>query len=364
VNIFDTWKTETPSLGEIILVTLYHDHIIATPPLRNINLVTLDGGGESEIPSLGEINLVPKNKCKFFFYAGLRRVLDLIAEPRGLHLDEANEFIKDPLSTNTHHPFTLDHDSGDEGTSKKRKAPLDLDSGDEGPSKKRKPPKNKKGIFQPKHCKLSEKYGSENTPTPILNLIKKQIKKNSTLKTQKKLRKVCRKLVAKSIAKSTWNRYNSAYKLWLAYQKSTNTKIIGFPQNEKIAFICWCKANKTLKSQTISMYISALGKIFNLCTENNALFANSLLKGIKNRECKSTSNRSKTVPLDFFLLKKIKNQLKKSNKSTTDKKVLWTVCVLAFWGCFRLGEILPKKKYTFDRFSDLLGADVSVRGGP
>jgi len=111
------------------------------------------------------------------------------------------------------------------------------------------------------------------------------------------------------------------------------------------------------------MYISALGKIFNLCTENNALFASSLLKGIKNRECKSTSNRSKTVPLDFFLLKKIKNQLKKSNKSTTDKKVLWTVCVLAFWGCFRLGEILPKKKYTFDRFSDLLGADVSVQGG-
>jgi len=187
VNIFDTWKTETPSLGEIILVTLYHDHIIATPPLRDINLVTLDCGGESAIPSLGEINLVPKNKCKFFFYAGLRRVLDLIAEPRGLHLDEANEFIKDPLSTNTHHPFTLDHDSGDEGTSKKRKAPLDLDSGDEGPSKKRKPPKNKKGIFQPKHCKLSEKYGSENTPTPILNLIKKTNKKEPTFKNTKEI---------------------------------------------------------------------------------------------------------------------------------------------------------------------------------
>ena len=62
MNIFDTWKTETPSLGEIILVTLYHDHIIATPPLKDINLVTLDCGGEIAIPSLGVINLVPKNK--------------------------------------------------------------------------------------------------------------------------------------------------------------------------------------------------------------------------------------------------------------------------------------------------------------
>jgi len=279
-------------------------------------------------------------------FTGLRRVLDLIAVSRGLHLDEANEFIKDPLHINNRHPFTLDHDSGDEGTSKKRKAP-----------------KDKKGTFYPKHCKQSEKYGSDNIPIPLRKLIQKQIKTNPTLRNQKNLRKICKKLVAKSIAKSTWNRYNCAYKLWLAYQTSTNSKTIDFPQHEKIAFICWCKANKSLKSQTISMYISALGKIFNLCTDTNEKFANSLLKGIKNRECQNNRKKPKTTPMDFLLLKRIKKNLKKSNKSVIDQKVLWTACVLAFWGCFRLGEIFPKSKLTFDKFSDLLGADVSVRGG-
>ena len=98
-------------------------------------------------------------------------------------------------------------------------------------------------------------------------------------------------------------------------------------------------------------------------TDTNEKFANSLLKGIKNRECKNNRKKPKTTPMDFLLLKKIKKNLKKSNKSVIDQKVLWTACVLAFWGCFRLGEILPKSKLTFDRFSDLLGADVSVRGG-
>jgi hypothetical protein len=170
-------------------------------------------------------------------------------------------------------------------------------------------------------------------------------------------------LIAKSIAKSTWNRYNCAYKLWLAYKEQTNANIVGFPNQEKIAFICWCKRNKDLKASTISMYISALVKIHTFCTDENVLFANALIKGIKNREPHVTPQKGKTVPVDFYVLKNIRKNIKTSDLSKGDKKVIWTVCIVAFWGCFRLGEILPKTKTTFDRFSDLLGADVSLRGG-
>jgi len=269
-----------------------------------------------------------------------------LAEYHILHLDEAREFVKDPYQTSSKHPFILDHDSGDEGTSKKRKAP-----------------KQKKGTFHPKHSQKTGKYGNKNIPLPIKRLLKKQIKKIVSLKKQKVLQKTCIKLMAKSIAKSTWNRYNCAYKLWLAYKADSKTNIIGFPKYEKIGFICWCKTNKSLKATTISMYISALEKIHNLCTDKNPLFANALIKGIKNRESNPTPKRNKTTPVDFALLENIQEKLKSSLMSKGDRKVLWTVCIIAFWGCFRLGEILPKGKTTFDRFSDLLGADVCLRGG-
>jgi hypothetical protein len=42
--------------------------------------------------------------------------------------------------------------------------------------------------------------------------------------------------------------------------------------------------------------------------------------------------------------------------------VVWAVCTTAYWGSFRLGELLPADTKHFDRFSALLGKDVRWEG--
>ena len=41
-----------------------------------------------------------------------------------------------------------------------------------------------------------------------------------------------------------------------------------------------------------------------------------------------------------------------------DKLSFWVVCVLAFWGSFRIGELLGQSTSSFSPSSDLLGSDV------
>ena len=52
------------------------------------------------------------------------------------------------------------------------------------------------------------------------------------------------------------------------------------------------------------------------------------------KKCKST--------MDLDLLKKLGHQIAKSSMSQHDKKVYWVACTLAFWGSFRMGELLEK----------------------
>jgi len=116
-----------------------------------------------------------------------------------------------------------------------------------------------------------------------------------------------------------------------------------------------------LKSQSISMYISALEKIENLA--NTELALKTLLKGTKNMENKNAKKLKKFKSLNFSTLEVLKNKIKHSNYCKIDKKSLWTACILTFWGCFRLGEVFGKKKESFDKYSDLLWRDVNIRAG-
>ena len=55
-------------------------------------------------------------------------------------------------------------------------------------------------------------------------------------------------------------------------------------------------------------------------------------------------------------------QIKQSWESTThqDRLVLWAICCTAFFGCFRLGEILLETADVFDHRQHLAWGDVAV----
>jgi hypothetical protein len=47
-------------------------------------------------------------------------------------------------------------------------------------------------------------------------------------------------------------------------------------------------------------------------------------------------------------------------KEKLTRQSVWTCCLVAFWGAFRLGELLGKSEKIFDKFSDLQWGTLSL----
>ncbi len=69
-----------------------------------------------------------------------------------------------------------------------------------------------------------------------------------------------------------------------------------------------------------------------------------------------------TNPVDISVLHAIKKGFRKMGWAKGSEVCVWTACLVAFWGAFRLGEILPKGENHFDRCSNLLWKDVCRSG--
>jgi hypothetical protein len=77
-------------------------------------------------------------------------------------------------------------------------------------------------------------------------------------------------------------------------------------------------------------------------------------------ESKEKRKPKKTVPVDLNILDEIRRGIKRARGSG---KCVWSACLLAFWGSFRLGEIFAGTAENFDKFSDFLWKDVKVKKG-
>ena len=64
------------------------------------------------------------------------------------------------------------------------------------------------------------------------------------------------------------------------------------------------------------------------------------------------------LPITAHILNKIKSSLVTSSNS--DKVVLWAIASSAFFGFFRLGELLPDSLASFDPATGLVWGDVAV----
>ena len=64
------------------------------------------------------------------------------------------------------------------------------------------------------------------------------------------------------------------------------------------------------------------------------------------------------LPITADLLRRIRNHLEVS--SHPEKRVLWAVCCTAFFGFFRLGELLPESRSAFCPATHLTWGDVAI----
>ena len=64
--------------------------------------------------------------------------------------------------------------------------------------------------------------------------------------------------------------------------------------------------------------------------------------------------------ISVHMIKLLENAIARRNDwSPYEKSLRWAVILIAWWGAFRMGELLPKAKQKFNTASTLLGSDVT-----
>ena len=89
----------------------------------------------------------------------------------------------------------------------------------------------------------------------------------------------------------------------------------------------------------------------------------AVLSGKKNKENtkKRTGEKPMRIPMTPNMLKLLKLDLQKNNRSRHDKRFLWATTTICFSGGFRCGEIICEKPRTFDPDTTLLQRDITLK---
>ncbi len=314
---------------------------------------------------------------------GLLLLLHRIAKGVPVHLDEALAVVEQPREGDGLRPFGLrptppTETPGPAGKPSRAPDPEDHADPQERPggpsgthdheagSGKHTAPTRKttrQGTIKPEDSESSRKYGKSNVPRMVMANWSR-LADESKYFMDENLKNVFVNLLGGSLASSTWKRYQSAVNLWQRFES-----VVG-NDDDKLkmsVFISWCFGVRGLKGATISMYVSALENLGRLSglpnwdtgKEDKALLK-VLLRGTKNLV--RGKPRPPSRPVTLKLLRILGRLIKEANWSEISKRVVWAVCTTAYWGSFRLGELLPGDTKHFDRFSALLGKDVRWEG--
>jgi hypothetical protein len=127
------------------------------------------------------------------------------------------------------------------------------------------------------------------------------------------------------------------------------------------------KDKRDLKQTTMKSYLGSLlffHKLRNWNTENFSSFiVKTMLKGAKNLEFYENLAKASRKAMTYPLLKVLSHEIAGSGWTEDSKQVLWTAMTTAFFGSFRLGEILAKSKSAFNVNETLLWRDVKFSTG-
>jgi hypothetical protein len=201
---------------------------------------------------------------------------------------------------------------------------------------------------------------------PVYELLKSSLGKNTCPGTDHHNRTLSLDLVIASLAKNIWKRYNSALALWKTFcKKRGSTGSVKELSDAKRDFILWCWEKRGLAVSTIKVYWAELKNLKFLSDElekgGGEGLEKSLFRGMENLGLEKKPRQLKTVPLNVETLRSIWENLGRERERLTGQSV-WTCCLVALWGAFRLGELLGKVETKFDKFSDLLWKDMLCYG--
>jgi hypothetical protein len=137
-------------------------------------------------------------------------------------------------------------------------------------------------------------------------------------------------------------------------------------------FVNWALTIKKLSPDTVKVYLSDLKlahKIRSVVPNfENDFFIKAMLKGAKNISLYANITKKSKFVMSLPLLKIIGHEIALSNWTNDSKLVFWSACCVAFFGSFRLGEILPKSDNNLEnltwsriRFTDMGSVVLNIR---
>jgi len=171
------------------------------------------------------------------------------------------------------------------------------------------------------------------------------------------------KINSTAIAKPTWNKYISAFNKFNSFCKHFGLKQKWPIKKTNIyGFSLWAIETQKLNPDTIKSYLFALSKLqklhgFKGIKVSKSPVITQLLTGAKNKLI-ADSPKKRRDPITFDRLIYIQQKIFESHWSEFNKQAIWCTAICAFFGSFRIGELLSKKQKTFDNTATLLTTDI------
>ena len=169
-----------------------------------------------------------------------------------------------------------------------------------------------------------------------------------------------------SLTSHTWQCYESVKKHVRACQVATGEKFT-FPFSERMStiLVAYLLSLGTLKAATIESYISAL-RVWHL-TRGHFVhnlrpdIIKSMLTGQGHEDDDIDRDDVGRMPVLVEHLELLWELLPlDKSMSENERAAFWSICTLAFFGSFRISEILSKNARTVDPRTELLHRDVEV----
>jgi len=172
-------------------------------------------------------------------------------------------------------------------------------------------------------------------------------------------------LISAAYTNASWKAYESAWNSFKCFEKQTSCNF-EWPLNQDALnkYITWACIERKLKSSTVETYIASLSSIHKLCGYSadccSSFVTKTLLRGSEHLGPTILTPTHTRKVFTLPLLKLMGNEIAQTDWPEDSKRVFWTCTCLAFFGCFRIGELLAKHEDTYDPYSTLLWGNVKI----
>ena len=169
-----------------------------------------------------------------------------------------------------------------------------------------------------------------------------------------------------SVTLDTQAGYATAARHYIAAEAQFGRKFALPPTDSEMVYLVSYMISRNLSVSTIRSYLAGIRYYLLSLGVARPLgippLAEQLLTGLQKggRNATMAASQKTRRAITVHMLKLLGNAIARSNVwSNYEKSLRWAAVLVAWWGAFRIGELLPKTRSKFDSSSTLLRSDVT-----